>query len=333
MKQLTIISGKGGTGKTSITASFAALAKNKVVCDCDVDAADLHLILNPQVIEKEEFYGSKVAKIDENLCNGCGECLKVCRFDAIYYPKNKGQRKSNKEIQPSNNYHPEVVSESINLEIKETRNQDYQLSTFNNKPLIDEISCEGCGVCVRVCPEKAIKLEEDFSGHWFISDTKYGKLVHAKLGIAKENSGKLVSQVRKQAQSIAEKENLDYIIIDGPPGIGCPVIASLGGIDLALIVTEPTISAIHDMERIIGVTRHFNIKSFVCINKCNLNVDKAEEIKVYCDKNDIKLIGKIPFDPVVTKAQVNGKTVVEYTKNNVAMEIKNIWAEIEWNLK
>ncbi len=306
MKQITIISGKGGTGKTSITASFAALAKNKVVCDCDVDAADLHLILQPEIIRKQEFYGSKLAKIDESLCNGCGECVKVCRFDAIRRKKN--------------------TTDSF-------QDKSYAPSTVNYKFLVDSVSCEGCGVCVHICPKKAITLKESLTGYWFVSNTKYGKFVHAKLEVAKENSGKLVSQVRKQAHSIAEKGNLDYIIIDGPPGIGCPVIASIGGIDLALIVTEPTVSAIHDMERIVGVTKHFKIRSFVCVNKYNLNVEKTEEIKLYCDKNDIKLIGKVPFDPVVTKAQVSGKPVVEYTENNVAMEIKNIWEEIEWSLR
>ncbi|GAI05092.1 unnamed protein product, partial [marine sediment metagenome] len=219
MKQIVVISGKGGTGKSVIAGSFASLAKNKVMADCDVDAADLHLLLHPTVKETHEFSGGKTAFIDERRCTECGKCQEVCRFEAI------------------DNY------------------------------VVDPISCEGCGVCFHICPEKAIKMVDDLSGKWFVSETKYGPFVHAKLGIAEENSGKLVTLVRQNAKLIAEKEKRDFVIIDGPPGIGCPVIASLSGVDIALIVTEPTLSGIHDLERIVGVAHHFGIKGVVCINK------------------------------------------------------------------
>lgn len=289
MKQITVISGKGGTGKTTLVASFAVLSKSKVICDCDVDAPDLYLILKPKIEKEEKFYGSKVAEINQELCDRGGKCINSCRFNAI--------------------------------------------KKVNGNYLIDEISCEGCGVCIYFCHKNAIKLKENLSGHYFISDTKYGKLVHAKLKIAEENSGKLVTIVRNQAKQIAEKENLDYIIIDGPPGIGCPVIASIGGVDLVLVVTEPTLSAIHDAERVIGVARHFNIKTLLCINKYDLNLEMTDKIEKYCQRNNILFIGKIPFDSIVTKAQVNLMPAVEYSNNSVSKEIKKIWEMIEWNLK
>ncbi len=283
MKQIVVISGKGGTGKTTICASFAALAKNKVMADCDVDAADLYLILKPQIKQKEEFWGSKVAYIDKDICDQGRSCENICRYEAI-----------------------------------DTEN-------FT----IDEVSCEGCGVCVHFCHREAITLKENLSGHWFVSDTKYGPFVHAKLGIAEENSGKLVTLVRQKAKSIAEEQNLNYIIIDGPPGIGCPVIASLSGVDLALVVTEPTQSGIYDLQRIIGVAKHFNVKSLVCINKYDLNEDVSKEIEDYCHKNKIGLLGKIPYNQTVTKALVLEKSVIEYSDNGVSQEIRRIWEEID----
>jgi len=279
MKQIVIISGKGGTGKTVITASFAALAKNKVMADCDVDAADLYLLLHPEIKETYEFTG-RVAEIDEDKCIQCGKCQEVCRFEAI--------------------------------------------KNF----IVDPISCEGCGVCPYVCPQETIKMIEHSAGNWFVSETKYGPLVHAKLGIAEENSGKLVSLVKQKARDIAQKQRRDFIIIDGPPGIGCPVIASLSGVDITLIVIEPTLSGIHDLERVAGVAYHFGIKTLVCINKYDLNLKITQNIENFCKTYNIELIGKVPFNKVVTEALVMGKPVVEYSDNKVSNQIKEMWRKI-----
>ncbi|MFC1957801.1 ATP-binding protein, partial [Chloroflexota bacterium] len=227
MKEVVVLSGKGGTGKTSIVGSFAALAKNKVLVDCDVDAADLHLLLSPSIKEGNEFWSGEVAVIDEENCTQCGLCQELCRFKAI---------------------------------------ADFK---------VDPISCEGCGLCSHVCPAEAVIMKENLSGHWFVSDTRYGPLIHARLGIAQENSGKLVAQVRQQARQLAEKDGFDCIISDGPPGIGCPVISSLSGVDLALLVTEPTLSGMHDLERVLGVCHHFGIQPLICINKYDINEDNT----------------------------------------------------------
>jgi MinD superfamily P-loop ATPase len=281
MKQIVVISGKGGTGKTVLTASFASLAKNKVMADCDVDAADLYLLLNPKIKERHEFRSGKTAKIDKELCQECGECIAVCRFNAI-----------------------------------------------NNDFTVDPISCEGCTICSYVCPAGAITLEENISGEWFISDTKYGPFVHARLGIAEENSGKLVTQVRQAAKEIAEKNNLDYVIIDGPPGIGCPVIASLANIDLALIVTEPTLSGIHDMERVAQVSKHFGVPTKVVINKYDINPDNSEEIKKICQKEDIEVVSQLPFSQKVSESIVHGVPLVEFCSNGIAQDISFLWERV-----
>ena len=281
MRELTIISGKGGTGKTSITACFAALAKNKVMADCDVDAADLHLILEPQIKYREDFHGGNTAFIDKDKCVECGKCLEVCRFDAI--------------------------------------SDDF---------VVDKISCEGCGVCVYFCPEGAIDFQENLSGEWFISETRFGPMVHAKLGIAEENSGKLITLVRHNARLIAEKEGKDIIIVDGAPGIGCPVISSITGTDCVLVVTEPTLSGVHDMERVISLAAHFKIQTLVCVNKFDLNAEITQEIENYCRSNGLSFVGRIPFDTVVTEAMVHKKSVVEYSDGAVANEIENIWENV-----
>ncbi len=276
MKQICVISGKGGTGKTTITASFAALAEDVVIADCDVDAADLHLLLKPRIKEKQGFRGSKVAVIDEDKCTMCGICEENCRFDAI---------------------------------------TDFR---------INPIFCEGCGVCVVSCDEKAITLEEKVSGYVFISDTKYGPLSHARLNAAEESSGKLITLVRNNAVELAKRSKM--VLIDGPPGIGCPVIASISGIDLALIVTEPTQSGLHDLKRVLSVVRHFGVKPLVCINKYDLNTENTEKIERFCAENKIEVVGRISFDPVVTEAMVFGKPVVEYSpKSKVSEEIKEVW--------
>jgi len=286
MKQLVIISGKGGTGKTIITASIATLAQKKVMADCDVDAANLYLLLHPEIQEAHQFSGGKKARLDIEKCTGCGECVNTCRFLAI----------SEKE---------------------------------DGKIIIDPISCEGCGVCSYLCPVEAIEMKKSISGEWFVSRTKYGPFVHARLGIGEENSGKLVAEVRKKAKEIAEKKNLDFVIIDGPPGIGCPVISSLSGTDLALVVTEPTLSGIHDMERVVQMAHHFKTQTACCINKYDLNIQNSAQIESWCEKNSTPLIGKIPYDEEVTKSMVQGIPLTEYTNNSVSREIKKMWQRLQ----
>ena len=280
MKEVVVLSGKGGTGKTSIVASLAALAKSKVMADCDVDAADLYLLLKPITQERQEFWSGQVAFIDEEKCTQCGLCQEVCRFEAI---------------------------------------EDFK---------VDPVSCEGCSFCHQVCPEEAITMTENLSGDWFISETCYGPLVHARLGVAQENSGKLVALVRQQAKLLAERQEIDYIISDGPPGIGCPVISSLSGANLAVIVTEPTLSGIYDMDRVIGVCRHFAVPATVCINKYDINEDNTRQIESYCLSQGIRLATKIPFDNVVTEALVQGLPVVEYSDNSVSQQIRALWQDV-----
>ena len=280
MKEIVVLSGKGGTGKTSIVASFASLAQSKVLADCDVDAADLHLLLKPQVKEEKEFWSGQVALIDKDKCTECGLCQEVCRFDAI---------------------------------------RDFK---------VDPISCEGCSFCYHVCPVDAIAMKDTMSGYSFISETKYGYLCHARLGIGQENSGKLVALVRQNAKLIAERENLDYIITDGPPGIGCPVISSLSGANLALLVTEPTLSGIHDLDRVIGVCRHFGVPALVCINKYDINQKNSDEIERYCFSQGVEVASKIPFDNVVTEALIERLPVVEYDGAKVSQAIEKLWQSI-----
>jgi len=281
MKQLTVISGKGGTGKTSITAAFASLTKNAVFADCDVDAADLHLIFKPEIEKTMAFHGLKIADIDKNKCIDCKKCFESCKFDAI--------------------------TKDIKL-IKE--------------------SCEGCGVCEYVCPAEAIKMIERDSGFSYISNSRFGTMSHAMLKTAEEASGKLVTVVRENAKKLAEEKNKDLIIIDGPPGIGCPVIASLTGVDLVLVVTEPTLSAIHDLERILGVANHFKIPAVVCINKFDINLDNNEKITKYCEQNNISVVGKLPYDTSITKAMINQKNVIEFSDGKLSNEIREMWNKI-----
>ncbi len=285
MKELVVLSGKGGTGKTSIVGSFAAIAESKVLADCDVDAADLHLLLNPTTTEEQEFWSGQVALIDEDKCTQCGLCEDICRFEAIH---------------------------------------DFK---------VDPTSCEGCGFCYNVCPDEAIEMTDCLSGHWFISQTRYGPLVHAKLGIAEENSGKLVAIVRQNAKLICEKEGLEYIITDGPPGIGCPVISSLSGANLALLVTEPTLSGIHDLERVLGVCHHFGVPALVCVNKYDINEENTRHIEKFCNSQGVEMASKIPLDNVVTEALIRNLPVVEYSHNGVSREIERLWENIYRKLK
>jgi MinD superfamily P-loop ATPase len=280
MKELVVLSGKGGTGKTTIVACFAALARDKVMVDCDVDAADLHLLLQPTNSQTNEFWSGQTAYIDEQKCNQCGLCEDVCRFGAI-----------------------------TDLEV-------------------DPTSCEGCGFCFHVCPEAAITMRQNLSGMWFISDTKYGPLVHARLGVAQENSGKLVALVRQEAKRISEMRGSVHILSDGPPGIGCPVIASLSGTSLALIVTEPTLSGIHDMDRIVAVCRHFGVPALVCINKYDINEENSLAIEERSRQQGTEVVARIAFDNAVTEALACGLPVVEYATNGVARQIEELWQTV-----
>ncbi|MCK9560699.1 MAG: ATP-binding protein [Candidatus Marinimicrobia bacterium] len=288
MQELVVISGKGGTGKTSITASLAVLAKSAVVADCDVDAADLHLVLSPQIKERHEFYAGREAVVRPADCIACGACLAHCRFDAI----------------------------------KMTKQSSGELNFF-----IDPTACEGCGVCVRFCPVQAIGFPERLCGEWFVSETRIGPLVHAKLGIAAENSGKLVSTVRQSARQIAEAEKRSLVIVDGPPGIGCPVIASITGATQVLVVTEPTVSGEHDLERVLALTRHFNIPTAVCVNKWDLNPGMTDHIEKKARKSKARIVGRIRYDLSVTKAQIQALSVIE-TDSPCAVDIKNIWNKL-----
>jgi MinD superfamily P-loop ATPase len=293
MKELVVISGKGGTGKTSIVACFAALAENAVLADCDVDAADLHLILKPNIKQTTNFIGGKRAEIVAEKCIGCGKCKELCKFGAI---KLNG---------PANS----VVKKTF---------------------IIDPILCEGCKVCVEFCPVNAIDFRDCVNGQWFISDTRFGPMVHARLGIAEENSGKLVTLLRKEAQRIAEEQNKDLLIVDGSPGIGCPVIASITGADLVLIVTEPTLSGQHDLQRVAELAANFKIPVLVCINKADINPEITEEIEEDAKNKGLKVAGKIRYTQAFTKAQIAESTVIEYTDGGVSEEIKALWRNVQY---
>lgn len=288
MRELTVISGKGGTGKTSLTASFALLADRPVITDCDVDAADLHLVLSPRVVERHEFRSGHEAVIRGEQCAGCGVCQTLCRFNAVTRVEIPGGE------------------------------AEYR---------IDPVACEGCGVCVRFCPQQAIDFPERLCGEWMVSETRGGPMVHARLGVAAENSGKLVSTVRREARRIAEERDRPLILVDGPPGIGCPVIASVTGATLVLVVTEPTVSGEHDLERVLSLTRHFHIPTAVCVNKWDLNPDMTERIEEKARRAGARCVGRIRYDRAVTRAQLDGRAVVE-TEAPSANDMRNIWKQI-----
>jgi len=288
MKEIVIISGKGGTGKTTLCASFAAIAsetQSAVFSDCDVDAADLHLLLTPKVVRREEFISGREAGIIKEKCIACGKCAEVCRFDAVLHKAG-------------------AVCE------------------------IDSASCEGCGVCVHFCPAKAIAYSERRCGEWYISDTRFGPLVHAQLDSMAENSGKLVTVVRNEARKIAIERSADLIITDGPPGTGCPVIASITGADAIVAISEPTLSAKHDLERIIELARHFMVPVYVCVNKCDINTQISDDIKDLCRINQIEYLGGISYDRSFTAAQIHGKSLIEFSRNSAATEIRKIWQKV-----
>ena len=264
-----------------------------MLSDCDVDAADLHLITKPRIKERGFFSGGAIALINQKKCNQCGACHKQCQFDAVRIKNDNGKK------------------------------------IFK----VDQLACEGCGVCAIVCPENAVTLDNSINGEWFVSDTRFGPMSHAQLGIAEENSGKLVTIVREKAvEMLGRNRELDKVIMDGAPGTGCPVIASLTGADYALIVTEPTVSGIHDLQRILDVTVHFGIKSGIVINKYDLNLEKTGEINKIASEREVRIIGEIPYDRSFTKAQARGLALVEYTNNSTSRSIKNIWKETKQEL-
>ncbi len=282
-KELLILSGKGGTGKTSITAALAHLAApSKIIADCDVDASDLHLILAPEIRSENDFISGTEAKIRRENCTACGECSAICQFDAI-------------------------------------ETDDEGIASVNG------MACEGCAVCARFCPAEAITMHPCRCGQWFLSDTRFGPMVHSHLFPGEENSGKLVTLVKNQATQQAENLDKKLILVDGPPGIGCPVIASISGADLVLIVTEPTMSGLHDLERVIGLTTHFKVPAAVCLNKCDLNGNMAKAIERYCTDNGIEMIAAIPFDQAFTDAQVQGKAVTELQESGVSQTLEQMW--------
>lgn len=293
MKEVVVISGKGGTGKTSIVASFAALAERKILVDCDVDAADLHLVLNPRIDRRESFSGGKKAFIIEDRCTGCGRCLEVCRFEAVSCIPGPGE---------------------------------------HDRFSVDPISCEGCGLCSRICPAGAIHFDPVVSGQWFISSTVYGPMAHAKLGIAQANSGKLVSLLRREARNIAAEGGFNLLIADGSPGIGCPVIASITGADLVVAVTEPTCSGFHDVQRVVDLASHFRIPVMLCVNKWDIHPEMTDRIERETGKRGVRMGGRIRYDPAVTKAQILKTTVIEYTGGAISVDIQALWRNVVYAL-
>ena len=295
MKQLVILSGKGGTGKTSVAAALAHLASQEmpiVLADADVDAANLELVLDPTERERHVFIGGQIAIVDPALCTACGRCFEVCRFDAVVPGEDAGAYR------------------------------------------VDPLACEGCASCVYQCPVEAIRSEEQQAGLWFRSDTRFGPLFHAHLFAGQENSGKLVTMVKQQGRLLALDEGRELLIVDGPPGIGCPVISANAGADLALMVTEPTVSGVHDLERILATANHFGVPAMVCINKADLNPRHAAAIEAYCVHHAIALVGRLPYDTVVTEAMVHGQPVTAYQPHGaVAAALREVWSRVRHGLR
>lgn len=283
MREVLIISGKGGTGKTSLTAAFAHLASGYVICDLDVDAPDLHLLLHPENITTTDFFSGHTAVISDR-CDACGQCIEVCRFDAI--------------------------------------------QSREPYPQIDPLRCEGCKVCVSLCPSGAIDFPEKHCGHWHLSDTRFGPMVHAQLYAGEENSGRLVTLLKREARALAQQMDLSLILSDGPPGIGCPVISALSGANLAVVVTEPTPSGIHDLKRVIDLCDHFQLPAGIIINKYDLNPDNSREIKSFGAQRQLAVLGELAHDPDFTAAMVCGKTITEYRSEGIAEQLRQIWTSI-----
>ena len=284
MREIVVLSGKGGTGKTTLTAALAHRAKSPIICDLDVDAPDMHLLLRPGKEMVTKFMSGHEAVIRPEACERCGTCASACQYDAI---------------------------------------QD------EDPPRVNPLKCEGCKLCVALCPAEAIDFVPNHCGDWYRSRTRFGTMVHAQLFPAEENSGRLVALLRQQARALAEDRGLDLILSDGPPGIGCPVIAALSGIDLAVLVTEPTVSGRHDLERVLELCRHFNITAGVVINKYDLNQDQAHEIERFCQAHRLTLLGKLPHDTAFTHAMIRGLTITEYDPDGIGRTIGKIWNNIE----
>jgi len=288
MKEMVVCSGKGGTGKTSVTAAFAALAANKVLADCDVDAADMHLLLAPDRRRRETYSGGREAVIDATLCDGCGMCHDVCNFDAIGI------------------------------------DEDGDGGTIYR---VDSFACEGCGICVHFCPTDAIEFPKSINGEWYVSETRHGSMVHARLIPGAENSGKLVTLVREEARKLAETQGADLLLVDGPPGIGCPVTATITGADLVLAVTEPGVSGFHDLQRLLDLAAHFKVPVAVCINKADINPAFTEKIKDECRRRGLSVVGELPFDQAFTRAQIRGLSVVEDDLSPASKAVVATWQE------
>ena len=287
MKEIVVISGKGGTGKTSITAAFAHLGgKDVVVADCDVDAADMHLLMQPDFAKKEDFFSGEIARIDQDACTQCGKCAEVCRFEAI--------------------------------------------PVIDGKYIVDPLDCEGCGYCPRVCPTDAIVMEEQNVGKWYMSEIKTGSImVHARLGIGAENSGKLVAKVKNEAKRIAEETSKNMVIVDGSPGVGCPVVSSLSGANFVILVTEPTVSGLHDLKRVYELVKKFKIKAGCIINKSDLNLQMTDEIENYLGQENIISLAHLPYDESFTRAMTMGQTIVEYDQNGLNKILVETWNRVK----
>ncbi|WP_456385835.1 ATP-binding protein [Desulfolithobacter sp.] len=287
MREILIISGKGGTGKTSLTAAFAHLSGNRkiIICDLDVDAPDLHLLLQPRHEREEPFFAGNEARIEQDGCTGCGTCAQMCRYNAIRQE--------------------------------------------NDRFMVDPIRCEGCKVCITFCPEQTISFPEKHCGTWYVSATRFGTMVHAQLFPGEENSGRLVTLLKNKAKKLARENNIDLILSDGAPGIGCPVISSLSGANFAVLVTEPTPSGRHDLKRVASLCDHFRIRAGVIINKADLNPDEAAMIEQYCREKNYPILARLPHDPVITEAMVQERAVTELGETEIGRAIRQAWTRIE----
>jgi len=291
MFELVIASGKGGTGKTSLTGALAQLAGRAVLVDCDVDAADLHLIIPHKVNGEHDFLSSRKAAIDTELCDACGTCQEYCRFNSI-------KIKRDSQLPPGMRFE------------------------------VDPLACEGCGLCVHLCPTGAIRFDRVVSGRWFQSESEHGPFLHARLGLAQSNSGRLVSLLRQRARQIAEKSEIDLVIVDGPPGIGCPTIAALTDASYLLIVTEPSLSAIHDMERLADLAAHFEIPTGICINKYDISEEISRRAEKFAAERDLTIHGKIPYDKAFTDAQLQGRSYLTTGSLEGIERIRKLWRSV-----